>query len=123
MSVNDEIVSGLLSELRRGTIVLSVLCQLSSSKYGYSLVQQLSDNNVAIEANTLYPLLRRLEKQGLLTSEWETTGSKPRKYYVTTDLGNEVYSKLKQEWMNMVENMNQLMSEECGNDGKTDELS
>lgn len=120
MSVKDDIISGLLSELRRGTIVLSVLCQLSSSKYGYSLVQQLSDNDVPIEANTLYPLLRRLEKQGLLKSEWETTGSKPRKYYVTTDLGNEVYARMKQEWLNMVENMNQLMNGESGNDGKSE---
>jgi DNA-binding PadR family transcriptional regulator len=120
VTIKDEIVSGLQLELRRGTIVLSVLCQLSSSMYGYSLVQQLSDNGVPIEANTLYPLLRRLEKQGLLKSEWETTGSKPRKYYITTDLGNEVYSDLKKEWLTMVANMNSLMSEECGNDGKAD---
>lgn len=110
MSEKDDILSGLLQELRRGTIVLSVLCQLSSSKYGYSLVQQLSENEVPIEANTLYPLLRRLEKQGLLKSEWETSGTKPRKYYITTDLGNEVYTQLKQEWLKMVRNMNELMS-------------
>lgn len=110
MSEKDDILSGLLQELRRGTIVLSVLCQLSSSKYGYSLVQQLSENEVPIEANTLYPLLRRLEKQGLLKSEWETSGAKPRKYYITTELGNEVYAQLKTEWLKMVKNMNELMS-------------
>ncbi len=120
MSEKDDILSGLLLELRRGTIVLSVLCQLSSSKYGYSLVQQLSDSDVPIEANTLYPLLRRLEKQGLLKSEWETTSSKPRKYYVTTELGNKVYAQLKQEWLRMTKNMNRLMNGECGEDGKAD---
>jgi len=111
MSEKEDIMSGLLQELKRGTIVLSVLCQLASSKYGYSLVQQLSDSEVPIEANTLYPLLRRLEKQGLLQSEWETSSAKPRKYYITTALGNEVYSQLKEEWVKMVNNMNHLMSE------------
>lgn len=110
MSQKDDILSGLLLELRRGTLVLSVLCQLSARTYGYSLVQQLSDSGVTIEANTLYPLLRRLEKQGLLKSEWETSGSKPRKYYVLTDLGNGVYTQLKKEWYQMVHNMNQLMN-------------
>lgn len=119
MSDKDDIISGLLLELRRGTIVLSVLCQLSTSKYGYSLVQHLGNNDVPIEANTLYPLLRRLEKQGLLESEWETSGSKPRKYYKTTSLGNEVYSRLKEEWLRMVENMNQLMKEGNEKDGET----
>lgn len=113
-SVSDinEIVSGLILELRRGTIVLSVLSQLSSPMYGYSLVQQLSENGVPIEANTLYPLLRRLEKQGLLKSEWETTGTKPRKYYITTDLGNEVYDQLKTHWYKIVSNMHNLMEGE-----------
>ncbi len=119
MSDKEDIISGLLLELRRGTIVLSVLCQLSSSKYGYSLVQELSDNNIPIEANTLYPLLRRLEKQGLLKSEWETTGSKPRKYYVTTELGNDVYIRLKQEWLSMVEKMDNLINKGEENDGTT----
>jgi len=120
MSEKEDIISGLLLELRRGTIVLSVLCQLSSSKYGYSLVQQLSDNDVPVEANTLYPLLRRLEKQGLLKSEWETTGSKPRKYYETTELGNEVSARLKREWLTMVKKMDHLINKGEQNDGKTE---
>lgn len=112
MSDINEIVSGLILELRRGTIVLSVLSQLSSPMYGYSLVQQLSENGIPIEANTLYPLLRRLEKQGLLKSEWETTGTKPRKYYITTDLGNEAYNRLKSHWYSIVKNMHDLMEGE-----------
>ncbi len=115
MSKKEEVLSGLLLELRRGTIVLSVLCQLSAPTYGYSLVQDFNDNNVPIEANTLYPLLRRLEKQGLLKSEWETSGTKPRKYYMLTDLGTEVYQELKEYWNNMVDNMNRLMKEDKSN--------
>lgn len=118
MSKSDDIVSGLILELRRGTIILSVLSQLSSPMYGYSLVQQLSDNGVPIEANTLYPLLRRLEKQELLKSEWETTGTKPRKYYVTTDLGIEVYNLLKLQWFKMVDNMNILLNKEGEQNGQ-----
>ncbi len=116
MIKKEEILSGLLLELKRGTIVLSVLCQLSAPTYGYSLVQEFSDNNIPIEANTLYPLLRRLEKQGLLKSEWETSGAKPRKYYMLTDLGNEVYQDLKEQWYKMVENMNRLMKEDKNNE-------
>ncbi|MDF2485076.1 MAG: putative transcriptional regulator [Herbinix sp.] len=116
MAKKEEILSGLLLELRRGTIVLSVLCQLSAPTYGYSLVQELSGNEVPIEANTLYPLLRRLEKQGLLKSEWETSGAKPRKYYMLTDLGSEVYVQLKGEWNKMVVNMTKLMKEDKNNE-------
>jgi DNA-binding PadR family transcriptional regulator len=116
MTKKEEVLSGLLLELRRGTTVLSVLCQLSAPTYGYSLVQDFSDNNVPIEANTLYPLLRRLEKQGLLKSEWETSGTKPRKYYMLTDLGTEVYQELKEHWNKMVENMNRLMKEDKNNE-------
>ena len=112
----EDILSGLLLELRRGTITLSVLCQLSSPKYGYALVQQLTDNDVPIEANTLYPLLRRLEKQGLLKSEWDTSSTKPRKYYATTELGNEVYVLLKSEWLKMSQSMNNLINKEKEND-------
>ncbi len=119
MTKKEEVLSGLLLELRRGTIVLSVLCQLSAPTYGYSLVQDFSDNNVPIEANTLYPLLRRLEKQGLLKSEWETSGTKPRKYYMLTDLGTEVYQELKEHWNKMVENMNRLLKEDKSNEKST----
>ncbi len=112
MSKQEDIISGLILELRRGTIVLSVLSQLSSPLYGYSLVQRLSDCGVPVEANTLYPLLRRLEKQGLLNSEWETSGTKPRKYYITTELGRKVYEELQAHWKHMVTEMNQLMEKE-----------
>ena len=78
----DEIVSGLILEFRRGTLIMVVLAQLNKPMYGYSLVKELEGKGIPIEGNTLYPLLRRLESQGLLKSEWETDAAKPRKYYI-----------------------------------------
>lgn len=109
MDDKKELLSNLVSELRRGTIVLSVLSQISGSVYGYSLVQDLSLLGIEVEANTLYPLLRRLEKQGILTSAWETSSGKPRKYYVRTDMGDAVYAQLLDEWNLMVKNMDALL--------------
>lgn len=112
MSEEKDLVMNLTSELRRGTLILSVLSQLKEEKYGYALVQALEEKGVAIDANTLYPLLRRLEKQGLLHSEWEMGESKPRKYYKRTDLGDDIYRKLRVQWTAMAETLNQLIKEE-----------
>ena len=80
-------------------MTLAVLSQLRTPQYGYSLVQRLEDSGVSIEQSTLYPLLRRLEKQELVTSSWDTTESRPRKYYVLSDFGIEIYKQLRAEWM------------------------
>ncbi|MBM7608959.1 DNA-binding PadR family transcriptional regulator [Lysinibacillus composti] len=100
------------TELRRGTLVLAVLSQLHTPQYGYSLVQLLETAGVAIEQSTLYPLLRRLEKQELVTSNWDTTESRPRKYYVLSDYGSEVYEQLKEEWKRMTLELNSLLKGE-----------
>jgi len=105
---NDEILTGLVLELRRGTIVLCVLSQLNKPMYGYNLVNVLSENGVNVEANTLYPLLRRLETQGLLESTWETSGTKPRKYYAKTKQGNEICVALKKYWDSIVSSIDNL---------------
>ncbi|WHX48917.1 PadR family transcriptional regulator [Paenibacillus woosongensis] len=94
----QEVVNGLLQELRRGTIIIGVLSQLSEPQYGYSLVMILEEKGMSIDPGTLYPLLRRLEKQGLLDSEWDTTESRPRKYYRRSEFGTEVYRRLSAEW-------------------------
>ena len=78
----DEIVSGLILEFRRGTLIMVVLAQLNKPMYGYSLVKELEGKGISIEGNTLYPLLRRLESQGLLKSEWETEATKPKTYEI-----------------------------------------
>lgn len=111
MDDHSEILSNLVSELRRGTIVLSVLAQISSAVYGYSLVQELANRGLDVEANTLYPLLRRLEKQGLLKSEWEMSSGKPRKYYEKTEEGKRIYLELLAEWSGMVGRMESLIRE------------
>lgn len=72
MGEERDLLGSLVMELRRGVLVLSVLSQMGKAKYGYALVQSMEDKGVAIDPNTLYPLLRRLEKQGLLKSTWET---------------------------------------------------
>ncbi|HOF93930.1 MAG TPA: PadR family transcriptional regulator [Clostridia bacterium] len=105
----EEILSGLLLELRRGSIVLAVLSQLEKPVYGYYLVNLLSKSGVPVEVNTLYPLLRRLEGQGVLESKWETSGSKPRKYYALTQMGSQVYFSLKKNWLALVKSIELLM--------------
>ena len=91
----DEIVSGLILEFRRGTLIMVVLAQLNKPMYGYSLVKELEGKGISIEGNTLYPLLRRLESQGLLKSEWETEATKPRKYYIITEDAKSGYQFFK----------------------------
>lgn len=105
----NDILASLILELRRGTIIISVLSQLKEPQYGYTLVKNLDEKGVNVDTNTLYPLLRRLEKQELLISEWETDQSKPRKYYRRTDFGNQVYEKLVEQWKVMTESMNRLI--------------
>ncbi|WP_055106258.1 PadR family transcriptional regulator [Paenibacillus ihumii] len=105
----QEVVNGLLQELRRGTIIIGVLSQLSEPQYGYSLVMILEEKGMAIDPGTLYPLLRRLEKQGLLESEWDTTESRPRKYYRRSELGTEVYRQLCSDWREMNRSVESLL--------------
>ena len=112
MGEERNLLDSLLMELRRGTLVLSVLSQMQKAKYGYALVQSMEEKGVSIDPNTLYPLLRRLEKQGLLESRWETSGSKPRKYYQRTQDGDEIYRELKSQWKEMIAGMDNLLKEE-----------
>lgn len=105
----NELLTGMILELRRGTVVLCALCKLKEPMYGYSLLSELSDCGIPVEANTLYPLLRRLESQGLLRSEWNTQEAKPRKYYVVTEQGREVCARLTEQWKKTAESMNKII--------------
>lgn len=107
-----EIVASLALELRRGTVVLCALGLLHKPMYGYEIVALLKESGLPVEANTLYPLLRRLEGQGLLESSWQTGGAKPRKYYVLTKLGAQVRDGLKARWDETVAGMERLWKEE-----------
>jgi PadR family transcriptional regulator, regulatory protein PadR len=84
---DDDTLDTHLQELRRGTVVLACLRMLQQPGYGYGLLEELSRRGFDTDANTLYPLLRRLEKQGRLTSEWNTEEARPRKFYRTSPAG------------------------------------
>ena len=87
-----------LQELRRGTVVLACLQLLRTAGYGYRLLEDLERRGFATDANTIYPLLRRLEKQGYLTSEWNTDRTRPRKFYRTSADGVRLADTLNREW-------------------------
>ena len=94
----NERAQNLINELRRGTLVLAVLSQLDEPQYGYSLKRRLAEGGLDVEQGTLYPLLRRLEKQGLLDSEWSIETSRPRRYYQLNQAGRATLERLAGEW-------------------------
>ncbi|GAB7044235.1 PadR family transcriptional regulator [Catenuloplanes niger JCM 9533] len=104
----DPALAGHLQELRRGTVVVASLTVLRTPGYGYSLLETLASAGFEVEANTLYPLLRRLEAQGLLTSAWNTDEARPRKFYTTTPRGDAVAKALRTEWSRLDAAINDL---------------
>jgi len=94
----DDLTQQHLQELRRGTVVLASLLSLREPGYGYGLLESLGEAGIAVDGNTLYPLLRRLEKQGLLTSEWNTDEARPRKFYRTSAAGRQLAEALLADW-------------------------
>ena len=105
---SEELINGQAQELRRGTVVLACLSLLEEPQYGYALLETLNDAGVTVDGNTLYPLLRRLEKQGLLTSEWNTDESRPRKFYRVSPEGSLVCAGLVREWRDLVTSISRL---------------
>ena len=98
MAESKVLFTNQILELRRGAIVLAILSQLDRPQYGYGLLQSLESSGVPVDAGTLYPLLRRLEGQGVLKSSWETNESRPRKYYQMSNAGTKLYAELLEEW-------------------------
>jgi DNA-binding PadR family transcriptional regulator len=96
-------------EMKRGTLVLAVLTQMDKPQYGYSLIQALNDQGLAIEQNTLYPLLRRLEKQELLESVWQVEDNRPRRYYQISEQGKSIRDLLTKEWHSLNATMSKLI--------------
>jgi DNA-binding PadR family transcriptional regulator len=114
MTKSDEqdasVLASLQLELRRGAMVLAVLSQLKEAEYGYSLKQRLTEAGLEIPEGTLYPLLRRLEAQGLLESEWRVVDEKrPRRYYQISQEGQQVFTALSREWRDLQEAVNNLL--------------
>jgi len=106
----NEISENVTLELRRGVIVLAVLSQLSGERYGYSLLKSLSDLGLEVDQGTLYPLLRRLESQGLLESVWKLEEARPRRYYVISAQGKKLLPRLKAEWNSIVAVMKKMLA-------------
>jgi len=95
---DNELLDNLRIELRSGCLVVAALSQLHQEHYGYSLRQALEDVGLAIDESTLYPLLRRLESQGLLTSEWRAEGRRKKRFYRLSVRGARVLDRLLVEW-------------------------
>ncbi len=112
MPQKTDILKNLKQELRKGTLVLAVLSQLRQKHYGYSLVETLNSKGLKIDQNTLYPLLRRLDKQGILESTWEVVEPRPRKYYQLNNLGKDVLDELSTEYTMNYQIMSALLKEE-----------
>jgi PadR family transcriptional regulator PadR len=98
-------------ELRRGVVVLAALSQLGTFRYGYELRRSLADRGMPIEEGTLYPLLRRLESQGVLISDWRTDEGSPRRYYTLSSEGRALYSKLADAWRGLHQTVDQLLED------------
>ncbi|MEW2355481.1 helix-turn-helix transcriptional regulator [Spirillospora sp. NPDC029432] len=108
---SEELILSQAQELRRGTVVLACLALLDEPQYGYALLETLNEAGVTVDGNTLYPLLRRLEKQGLLGSEWNTDESRPRKFYRVSPQGAQVRDGLMREWQDLVASIARLTKE------------
>lgn len=107
--MTNDSLENIVLELRRGVLVLAVLNQLEREQYGYSLINELKGHDLEIDQGTLYPLLRRLESQGLLESNWRIEADRPRRYYVLSDEGRQLLPRLKKEWTSIVSRMDRML--------------
>ncbi len=108
----SEIVDKLRHELRRGALPLAVLAQLREEHYGYSLRKEINAKGLDLDEGTLYPLVRRLEKQGLLSSEWRYDDNRKKRYYKLSTLGEQVLTTLVVEWRSLNESIDTILQEQ-----------
>jgi PadR family transcriptional regulator PadR len=99
--IPSDVFDNIRLELRRGCLVVAVLAQLRTEHYGYALRKSLEGQALTIDENTLYPLLRRLETQGLLVSEWREEEKRNKRFYRLSPLGEQVLPDLLEEWRHM----------------------
>ena len=107
--MNDELLDNLRLELRRGCLIVAVLAQLREEHYGYALRKALADQGMDIEENTLYPLLRRLESQGLLMSAWREENKRNKRFYRVSAEGEVILSQLLDEWRSIDASLNRII--------------
>lgn len=108
MTDESEIGEKLRSEIRRGALVLAVLAQLREEHYGYSLRKSLAAKGLQVEEGTLYPLIRRLERQGLLVSEWREEDKRRKRFYSLSELGQQIYVGLYADWRELDQSIQEL---------------
>jgi PadR family transcriptional regulator PadR len=107
--MNPDLFENLRLELRRGSLVLAVLAELRTERYGYTLRKALGDHGLAVDENTLYPLLRRLEAQGLLLSEWREEDKRNKRFYRLSPDGQEMLRRLGEEWRSIDRSLQSLL--------------
>jgi PadR family transcriptional regulator PadR len=105
------VFNNLRLELRRGCLSVAVLAALRVEQYGYSLRKLLAEHGLAVDEGTLYPLLRRLEIQGLLLSEWREEGKRNKRFYRLSDQGASMLEQLLAEWRSIDVSLNQILTE------------
>jgi len=108
------LVENMVQELRRGVVVLAVLNELVEEQYGLQIQKQLAEKGLAVDQGTLYPLLRRLENQGLLESRWRVEEARPRRYYVISASGRAVLPRLQAEWTKITATIQPLLKGKAG---------
>jgi PadR family transcriptional regulator PadR len=108
--VGSDQFDALRLELRRGCLVMAVLAQLRAEHYGYTLKKELTDRGLDIDEGTLYPLLRRLEAQGLLVSEWREEDKRNKRFYRLSPTGKGVLKDLLVEWQQINTSVNRIVS-------------
>jgi PadR family transcriptional regulator PadR len=106
---DGDLYEGLRQELRRGSLILAVLGHLRSEHYGYTLRKALADAGIEIEEGALYPMLRRLEAQGLLTSEWREEDKRNKRFYRLSPLGTQVLARLAAEWRGINASLDKIL--------------
>jgi PadR family transcriptional regulator, regulatory protein PadR len=106
-----EIFENFRLELRRGCLTLAVLTQLRSERYGYTLRKVLADDGLEIDEGTLYPLLRRLESQGLLLSEWREEAKRNKRFYRLSPQGEEILTQLMDEWRRINASLSKILQD------------
>jgi PadR family transcriptional regulator, regulatory protein PadR len=108
---NGALLENLRLELRRGCLVLAVLAELRSEQYGYTLRKALADRGLTVDEGTLYPLLRRLEAQGLLLSEWREEEKRNKRFYKISRDGKAILKQLLADWQAIGTSLEQILQE------------
>ena len=106
-----DLFENLKLELRRGCLVVAVLAQLRKEQYGYTLRKALADDGLEIDESTLYPLLRRLESQGLLISEWREEDKRNKRFYRLSPVGEGILAQLLEEWQRINASLGKILQE------------